>query len=117
MLISTSTCRKIGQSLHLLVVRPVGKSKYVVRISMVHKPLLNSGTVHAMWTLLLTGALPFGNAHFGSGTGPILLDDVGCSGSETNLTDCPRNSFISCYYGHSEDAGVRCQGTIAECCI
>ena len=74
---------------------------------------INPGNVESF----VNRCIPFGNAHFGSGTGPIHLDDVGCSGSETNLTDCPRNSFISCYYGHSEDAGVRCQGTIAECCI
>ena len=54
--------------------------------------------------------MSFSNAYFGSGTGTILLDDVGCTGSETNLTDCTRSSTVSCFGGHSEDAGVRCQG-------
>ena len=54
--------------------------------------------------------MPFTNAHFGSGTGPIYLDNVDCNGTENNLTDCEQSSYISCYYGHSEDAGVRCQG-------
>ena len=52
----------------------------------------------------------FSNAHFGVGVGPIYLDNVGCSGSESNLTDCPRTFSVSCYSGHFEDAGVRCQG-------
>ena len=57
-----------------------------------------------------TAAVPFGNAHFGAGTGTIYLDNVGCTGSETNLNDCSRSSSVSCFGGHSEDAGVRCQG-------
>ena len=60
--------------------------------------------------VLPTGAVPFVNAHFGAGVGPIHLDNVGCTGTEGSLIECPRNSFVSCYSGHSEDAGVRCQG-------
>ena len=57
-----------------------------------------------------TDAVAFGNAHFGAGTGTIFLDNVGCTGSEINLNDCSRSSSVSCFGGHSEDAGVRCQG-------
>ena len=57
-----------------------------------------------------TDAVAFSNAHFGVGTGTIYLDNVGCTGSETNLINCPRSSTVYCRYGHSEDAGVRCQG-------
>ena len=57
-----------------------------------------------------TGAVAFSRAHFGAGAGSIFLDNVDCSGSESRLIDCSRSSFVSCYYGHSEDAGVRCQG-------
>ena len=54
--------------------------------------------------------MAFGNAHFGAGIGPIHLDNIGCNGSEENLIDCSRSSFVSCYrYGHRNDAGVRCQ--------
>ena len=59
---------------------------------------------------LSIGAMAFSNAYFGSGAGTILLDDVGCTGNETNLTDCTRSSTVSCISGNSEDAGVRCQG-------
>ena len=55
-------------------------------------------------------AVPFGNAYFGAGAGPIHLESVACSGSERRLTDCPHSPFINCTNNHSEDAGVRCQG-------
>ena len=57
-----------------------------------------------------TDAVAFNNAHFGAGTGTIYLDDVGCTGSETNLIDCSRSSTVRCSRGHLDDAGVRCQG-------
>ena len=57
-----------------------------------------------------TDAVAFSSAHFGAGVGPIHLDNVGCTGSETNLTDCSYDSIVNCLRGHSEDAGVRCQG-------
>ena len=46
-------------------------------------------------------------ARFGRGSGPILLDDVGCTGSEGRLLDCTYDSNTAdCY--HYEDASVRC---------
>ena len=57
-----------------------------------------------------TDAVAFSGAHFSSGVGPIHLNNVDCSGSETNLIDCSHSSTVSCNNGHSEDAGVRCQG-------
>ena len=62
-------------------------------------------------------AVAFSRAHFGAGTGPIHLDNVGCRGNERNLTDCPHSSSIYCYRGHSEDAGVRCQGRSTGSCM
>ena len=63
-------------------------------------------------TTYATDAVAFGSAHFGAGAGTIYLDNVGCTGSENNLTDCPRSSSVYCAGGHSEDAGVRCQGLV-----
>ena len=57
-----------------------------------------------------TGAVAFNAAHFGMGAGPVHFSSVGCTGSESNLINCSRSSFISCPGGHSWDAGVRCQG-------
>lgn len=43
------------------------------------------------------------------GTGPILLDDVQCLGSEANLLDCiHRQPTGSHNCSHFEDAGARC---------
>ncbi|XP_019850365.1 PREDICTED: uncharacterized protein LOC109581055 isoform X2 [Amphimedon queenslandica] len=44
---------------------------------------------------------------YGEGTGPILLDDVQCSGNECSLLNCSHTAII---YGcsHSEDVGVSC---------
>ena len=55
-----------------------------------------------------SGAIAFSNAHFGVGIGTIYLDEVSCTGSETNLNDCPRSSAVNC--DHLDDAGVRCDG-------
>lgn len=58
----------------------------------------------------MTDVVAFISAHFGSGIGLIYLDNVGCTGKESRLIDCDRNSVVSCRNGHREDAGVRCQG-------
>ena len=54
---------------------------------------------------------------YGPGTGPIFLDDVGCSGNETNLFECPHRGFgIPKSWDHNWDAGVVCpQGAVVYC--
>ncbi|XP_014908659.1 uncharacterized protein LOC106960198 isoform X2 [Poecilia latipinna] len=49
-----------------------------------------------------------GSTHFGQGFGPILLDDVRCSGDESSLTNCLHRGYGTHDCGHSEDAGVIC---------
>ena len=48
-------------------------------------------------------------AHFGRGSGEILLDNVGCSGSESLIVKCPSYAgwrMHNC--NHYEDASVIC---------
>ncbi|XP_030848001.1 deleted in malignant brain tumors 1 protein-like isoform X9 [Strongylocentrotus purpuratus] len=52
-----------------------------------------------------------GSAAFGQGIGDIILDDVQCVGTETDLFSCPNNGPLSHNCGHGEDAGVRCIST------
>ena len=62
--------------------------------------------------LYYTGYSARTGAYFGRGSAPILLDDVGCSGTESKLTDCSYDSSTGdCT--HSEDAGAICY--IAVC--
>uniref|UniRef100_A0A8C3HS18 SRCR domain-containing protein n=1 Tax=Chrysemys picta bellii TaxID=8478 RepID=A0A8C3HS18_CHRPI len=51
-----------------------------------------------------------GTAHFGQGSGPILLDDVNCRGGESALTECTLKPWGDHNCNHGEDASVVCSG-------
>ena len=55
------------------------------------------------------GATAYYRAYFGRGTGPIIVQNVWCTGLESSLLQCPWTVYQSgCY--HNEDAGIRCEG-------
>ncbi|XP_037396073.1 scavenger receptor cysteine-rich type 1 protein M130-like isoform X2 [Pygocentrus nattereri] len=47
-------------------------------------------------------------AHFGPGSGPVWMDDVYCSGSESTLKNCLSAEWGNHNCDHSKDAGVIC---------
>ena len=57
-----------------------------------------------------------GSAGFGQGSGPILLSNIKCTGSELTLTRCGHlgiNITRSC--SHGQDAGVKCSELQGNC--
>ncbi|NXI38040.1 DMBT1 protein, partial [Galbula dea] len=51
-----------------------------------------------------------GSARFGWGSGPIWLDDVGCTGEEEEIFQCQAKRLGTHNCHHGEDAGVVCAG-------
>ena len=56
-----------------------------------------------------TGAIPRLNAVYGQGLGPVLFDDMRCTGLEQRLYDCHHPGFEVENCGHHQDAGVECR--------
>ena len=65
--------------------------------------------LHYKLTITYTAAEALLNAAFGEGTGAIVMDDVNCLGSESQLASCPNTSTISGNCNHAHDAGARCE--------
>ncbi|XP_071845497.1 scavenger receptor cysteine-rich type 1 protein M160-like isoform X2 [Apostichopus japonicus] len=51
-------------------------------------------------------------AHFGEGTGPILLDNLQCNGDEDTIFDCGHSGIGNHDCSNAEDAGVTCSGPL-----
>ena len=47
------------------------------------------------------------SAVYGSGIGPILLDNLSCTGNEVSLFDCQHSTSHKCV--HSDNIGVVCE--------
>ena len=63
---------------------------------------------------IIVAGLAYTNAHFGSGTGSIVLDDVQCVSSDSQLLECSSRPILSHNCGHSDDAGVGCEGMVMQ---
>ncbi|XP_067106406.1 neurotrypsin [Osmerus mordax] len=61
-------------------------------------------------------ARAWGQGYFGQGVGRVWLDEVGCTGNELSLEQCPKNDWGEHNCQHNEDAGVSCtpltEGTV-----
>lgn len=60
----------------------------------------------------LVGAVVILNASeagFGVPTGPVLIDETNCLGTESRLANCRHNGVGTLNCDHSEDVGLRCQ--------
>ncbi|XP_060591027.1 deleted in malignant brain tumors 1 protein-like isoform X2 [Ruditapes philippinarum] len=55
-----------------------------------------------------TYAKAWTNAHYGSGSGCITIDNLECSGNENDIGQCRSNGWFNHNCGHQEDAGVDC---------
>ena len=67
-----------------------------------------------MLIFLHTIATAVSYAAFGQGTGPVFLNNVECTGTESSLLSCSRSGTPpSC--SHSYDAGVVCP--LGKLCI
>jgi len=62
--------------------------------------------------LVHAGGIAYSDAHFGTGSGQIVLDDVRCSSSSSQLLECSTRPILSHNCLHSADAGVGCEGSI-----
>ena len=67
-------------------------------------------SLNKVLTILFVAGLAYTNAHFGSGTGSIVLDDVQCVSSDNQLLECSSRPIFSHNCAHSDDAGVGCEG-------
>ncbi|NXR05230.1 NETR protein, partial [Sagittarius serpentarius] len=56
-------------------------------------------------------------AHYGQGSGPILLDEVECSGNELSLDQCKKSDWGQQNCDHIEDAGVSCDPFTGLLCM
>ena len=73
--------------------------------------------MNQLCTLLLLntiGATAFVNAYHGRGSGPIVLDDLRCTGTESSLLQCLHDGIgiAASHCDHFDDAGVRCLGIL-----
>lgn len=56
----------------------------------------------------IANSMAVSGSHFGNGSGPILLDDLECLGSETNIVQCRNKGWYTNNCNHGEDVGVVC---------
>lgn len=53
--------------------------------------------------------------YYGTGLGPFWLDDVACSGHESNLSTCSHRGVGVENCRHSKEAKIACHGKLYAC--
>ena len=66
--------------------------------------------IQSCYFFIVTGGIPYSNAFFGAGTGPIYLNDVVCTSSDIQLLECSSSPVLVHNCDHHADAGVGCEG-------
>ena len=67
-------------------------------------------TFSLFFVCVISVVQPTYSATFGHGTGPIILNNIQCTGNELQLIDCLHDGIgISGTCVHTDDAGVICQ--------
>ena len=94
-------CRQLGYS-------DRGKNKYLSSCRCYSFTLVGAKAVESVASMP-----PRAIDLYGQGTGTIFLDDLECSGNESNLFECIRKSNCQ----HDEDAGLVCQNDGESSCI
>ena len=56
------------------------------------------------------------SSHFGNGSGQVWLDDVGCSGSESTIENCPHAGWGVKDCSHNGEASVICSSKLYQAC-
>ena len=56
------------------------------------------------------GKIAFLGGHFGQGSGPILIDEIGCNGQESSPFHCSHRGLGVSNCFHQHNASVRCIG-------
>jgi len=89
------------------------RSKYI--INYLHRNLV---VVIFLFLPTLTsnkGSLAAVNGFFGTGVGPILLDNIGCTGNESHLLQCHGSQNLGVHQcNHRLQAGVICPGMLLK---
>ena len=63
-----------------------------------------------LFILLVWTGQTLPNVYFSQGSGPIFLDSVACSGTESTLLSCNSSKVGDNSCVHTDDVGVRCSG-------
>ena len=68
-------------------------------------------TIRNILFSVFTGAIAYVGSRYNPGTGPVHIDEVGCSGTENSINTCRRTNYGYVRHNcqsHFKDASVLC---------